>query len=80
MALVVAVVGLALLAVHASHSIYFVRLGSPTLVVRVISHKMTNEKTQQIIGRGQRPGRVGVLNIWKLYYHVIIVTLVLLTL
>jgi len=30
---------------------------------------MSNEKTAQIIGRGQRPGRTGRLNIWKLFYE-----------
>lgn len=35
----------------------------------IITHKMTKEKTTQIIGRGQRPGRVGKLNVWKLFYE-----------
>lgn len=35
----------------------------------VITHKMSKEKTTQIIGRGQRPGREGRLNVWKLYYE-----------
>ena len=35
----------------------------------IITHKMSNEKTQQIIGRGQRPGRKNTLNIWKLFYE-----------
>jgi SNF2 family DNA or RNA helicase len=35
----------------------------------VITHKMSKEKTTQIIGRGQRPGREGRLNVWKLYYQ-----------
>lgn len=35
----------------------------------IITHKMTNEKMTQIIGRGQRPGRVGQLNVWKLFYE-----------
>jgi hypothetical protein len=35
----------------------------------IITHKMSNEKTAQIIGRGQRPGRSGQLNVWKLYYE-----------
>lgn len=34
-----------------------------------ITHKMSNEKMTQIIGRGQRPGRTGRLNIWKLFYE-----------
>ena len=34
----------------------------------IITHKMTPSKTHQIIGRGQRPGRNGKLNIWKLFY------------
>lgn len=33
-----------------------------------ITHKMSGSKTHQIIGRGQRPGRVGRLNVWKMYY------------
>jgi SNF2 family DNA or RNA helicase len=35
----------------------------------VITHKMSSEKTTQIIGRGQRPGRKGRMNVWKLYYE-----------
>jgi hypothetical protein len=35
----------------------------------IITHKMTNEKMTQIVGRGQRPGRVGQLNVWKLFYE-----------
>jgi hypothetical protein len=35
----------------------------------IITHKMSNEKMTQIVGRGQRPGRVGQLNVWKLYYE-----------
>ena len=35
----------------------------------VITHKMSSEKTTQIIGRGQRPGRTSVLNVWKLCYE-----------
>ena len=34
----------------------------------IIGHKMSEEKIHQIIGRGQRPGRVGILNVWKLMY------------
>jgi len=34
----------------------------------IIGHKMSEEKIHQIIGRGQRPGRVGTLNVWKLMY------------
>lgn len=34
----------------------------------VIYHTMSEQKTQQIIGRGQRPGRVNALNVWKLCY------------
>ena len=34
----------------------------------IIGHKMSAEKIHQIIGRGQRPGRVGTLNVWKLMY------------
>lgn len=34
-----------------------------------ITHKMTGSKMHQIIGRGQRPGRQGQLNVWKLFYE-----------
>jgi len=34
-----------------------------------ITHKMTGSKMHQIIGRGQRPGRKGRLNVWKLFYE-----------
>ena len=30
---------------------------------------MNKDKTNQIIGRGQRPGRKGQLNVWKLCYE-----------
>ena len=39
----------------------------------VIYHTMTEQKTKQIIGRGQRPGRVGPLNVWGLCYSTEIV-------
>ena len=35
----------------------------------IITHKMSNEKMTQIIGRGQRPGRTTPLNVWKLCYE-----------
>lgn len=35
----------------------------------VIYHSMNDAKTKQIIGRGQRPGRSSVLNVWKLCYE-----------
>ena len=35
----------------------------------VIYHSMNDAKTKQIIGRGQRPGRTSVLNVWKLSYE-----------
>ena len=35
----------------------------------VLYHNMSKDKTMQIIGRGQRPGRNGVLNVWKLCYN-----------
>ena len=35
----------------------------------VIYHSMNDAKTKQIIGRGQRPGRTSVLNVWKLCYE-----------
>ena len=34
----------------------------------VLYHSMNKEKTTQIIGRGQRPGREESLNVWKLCY------------
>lgn len=34
----------------------------------ITTHKMTSDKLTQIIGRGQRPGRKGKLNIWHLRY------------
>jgi hypothetical protein len=34
----------------------------------ILFHSMTEQKTKQIIGRGQRPGRTNALNIWKLCY------------
>ena len=35
----------------------------------VIYHSMSDAKTKQIIGRGQRPGRTSILNVWKLCYE-----------
>ena len=35
----------------------------------VIFHSMSKAKTKQIIGRGQRPGRKSILNVWKLCYE-----------
>ena len=35
----------------------------------VIYHAMNKDKTTQVIGRGQRPGRNGVLNVWKLCHE-----------
>ena len=29
---------------------------------------MKSDRTTQIIGRGQRPGRISQLNVWKLCY------------
>ena len=34
----------------------------------VLYHSMNNDRTTQIIGRGQRPGRTSVLNVWNLCY------------
>ena len=34
----------------------------------VFYHKMGKDKTEQIIGRGQRPGRISQLTVWKLFY------------
>lgn len=34
----------------------------------VIYHSMCDDKTTQVIGRGQRPGRTQPLNVWKLCY------------
>jgi SNF2 family DNA or RNA helicase len=35
----------------------------------IIYHKMSEELEKQVIGRAQRPGRNGKLNIWKLLYE-----------
>ena len=35
----------------------------------VFYHSMNSDKTTQVIGRGQRPGRKGRLNVWKLCYE-----------
>ena len=35
----------------------------------VLYHSMNTDKTTQIIGRGQRPGRTQPLNVWKLCYE-----------
>ena len=35
----------------------------------VFYHSMNKDKTTQVIGRGQRPGRKGRLNVWKLCYE-----------
>ena len=35
----------------------------------VIYHLMDKDRTEQIIGRGQRPGRIEPLNVWKLCYE-----------
>jgi len=35
----------------------------------VLYHSMNKDKTTQIIGRGQRPGREESLNVWKLCYN-----------
>ena len=40
----------------------------------VIYHSMSDAKTKQIIGRGQRPGRTNILNVWKLCYENELVT------
>ena len=34
----------------------------------VLFHSMDKDKTEQIIGRGQRPGRTNQLSVWKLSY------------
>ena len=34
----------------------------------IVYHYMDEELTNQVIGRAQRPGRKGVLNIWRLCY------------
>ena len=34
----------------------------------VLYHSMKKDRTKQIIGRGQRPGRTSQLNVWKLCY------------
>ena len=35
----------------------------------IIMHKMKPEYEEQVIGRAQRPGRKGVLNVWKILYE-----------
>jgi len=35
----------------------------------VLYHSMNKDKTKQIIGRGQRPGRTSELNVWNLRYE-----------
>jgi hypothetical protein len=35
----------------------------------VLYHSMNKNRTTQVIGRGQRPGRTCSLNIWKLCYE-----------
>lgn len=35
----------------------------------IIYHSMSNELTQQVIGRAQRPGRTTKLKVWKLLYE-----------
>ena len=35
----------------------------------VLYHSMSEDKTKQIIGRGQRPGRTNQLHVWKLHYE-----------
>ena len=35
----------------------------------VMMHKMADQTEQQVIGRAQRPGRAGRLNVWKLLHH-----------
>ena len=35
----------------------------------VFFHNMNKDKTNLVIGRGQRPGRKGRLNVWKLCYE-----------
>ena len=34
----------------------------------VLYHSMNKDRTTQVIGRGQRPGRISQLNVWKLCY------------
>lgn len=34
----------------------------------ILYHHMSDELTNQVVGRAQRPGRVGKLNIWRLCY------------
>ena len=35
----------------------------------VLYHTMNSNRTTQVIGRGQRPGRTCQLNVWKLCYN-----------
>ena len=55
------------LLLNAEYSACGINLENTTDII--FGHKMTPEKTDQIIGRGQRPGRNGVLNVWHLRYE-----------
>lgn len=55
------------LLLNAQYSACGINLENTTDII--IGHRMTSEKTEQIIGRGQRPGRIGQLNVWHLRYE-----------
>jgi SNF2 family DNA or RNA helicase len=55
------------LLLNANHCANGINLENSTDIV--LYHSMNKDRTTQIIGRGQRPGRVDQLNVWKLCYN-----------
>ena len=54
------------LLLNANHCANGINLENSTDIV--LYHSMKQDRTTQIIGRGQRPGRISQLNVWKLCY------------
>ena len=54
------------LLLNANHCANGINLENSTDIV--LYHSMKKDRTTQIIGRGQRPGRTSQLNVWKLCY------------
>jgi hypothetical protein len=54
------------LLLNANHCANGLNLENSTDIV--LYHSMKSDRTTQIIGRGQRPGRISQLNVWKLCY------------
>jgi hypothetical protein len=54
------------LLLNANHCANGINLENSTDIV--LYHSMNKDRTTQIIGRGQRPGRISQLNVWKLCY------------